>query len=221
MGLDVQQWVNVLTGKLKGAFEARLLFVGLQGSHRRGEAKPASDIDIVVILDTLSMEDLKHYKALIAGMSEKEKACGFIAGKDEIRNWPKMDIFQFKNDTMPLVGSLDGLVPEITRQDIEAYVRYSCANFYHMAVHSYLYDKNSDSLAFIVKPLLFLFQAMYYLRTGKYISSKKELAGMLTREEKEMLEMDVGQMSGQELERKYAGMIRYFSDGFVPGNKMR
>jgi len=57
--ISIDHWMTDLTAKLKEAFSDRLLFVGLQGSYRRGEANENSDIDAVVILDVLSMDALK------------------------------------------------------------------------------------------------------------------------------------------------------------------
>lgn len=214
MNFDVNNWVNDLTKKLKAGFADRLLFVGLQGSYRRGEAKQTSDIDVVVILDKLTVEDLKKYKQIINTMPEKEKACGFISGKKEIKNWPKMDIFQFKNDTKPIFGSLDNLVPLIKRQDIENYIKTSSANLYHMVVHSYLYDTNYDNLKLIAKPLFFIFQAITYLDTGKYISTKKKLLNILTREEKDILEMNMDCLSEVEFDIFCKKLIKYLSREF-------
>lgn len=214
MEFDVNNWINDLARKLKKVFADRLLFVGLQGSYRRGEAKPTSDIDVVVILDKLSIDDLKKYKQIISTMPEKEKACGFISGKYEINNWPKMDIFQFKNDTRPILGSLDELVPTIDRRDIENYIKNSSANLYHMAVHSYLYDKTYDNFKLITKSLFFLFQAIHYLKTGEYILSKINLINILDREEKEMLEINVDHLSEIEFEEFCSKLIKLLSKEF-------
>ena len=57
---DINVWLDIIIKKLQNEFGQRLLFVGLQGSYNRGEETPNSDIDIVVILDSLSFEDLKN-----------------------------------------------------------------------------------------------------------------------------------------------------------------
>lgn len=214
MDFDVNEWVNDLAEKLKNVFAQRLLFVGLQGSYRRGEAKPTSDIDIVVILDKLSIDDLKAYKRIISSMPEKEKACGFISGQKELKNWPKMDIFQFQHDTKPVFGTLNNLVPLIKKQDIKDYIKTSSANLYHMAVHSYLYDDNYDNFKAIKKSLLFLFQTIVYLDTGKYFATNKELVNILTKEQKEMLEVNIDGLSESELEKYCNKLIKYLSKEF-------
>jgi len=217
MSFDVNKWIDELVSKLKAAFGKRLLFAGLQGSYRRGEAKPASDIDVVVILDELSLDDLKKYRGIIDSMPENKKACGFISGRSQINNWPKIDIFQFKNDTRAVLGTLDGLVPVVEKKDIEDYVKTSCANLYHMTVHCYLYDRNTDILKQISKSLFFLFQAVNFLRTGRYAPSRKELCVLLPEEEKEMLQTGLDSLSEPEIEKFYDKLIRYFSKGMQLG----
>jgi len=214
MNFNVNDWINDLAKKLEKTFGNRLLFIGLQGSYRRGEAKPTSDIDVVVILDELGIENLKKYKQIIGTMPDNEKACGFISGKNEIKNWPKMEIFQFKNDTKAIFGSLDNLLPEVTKNDIETYIKTSSATLYHMVVHSYLYDKTYDNIKMVLKSLFFMFQAVEYLRNGKYISTKKELINILPQDEKEMLEINIDILSETEAEMFFDKLVKYLSKGF-------
>lgn len=63
----IESWITALTEKLKTTFGDRLLFVGLQGSYQRGEAHEDSDIDAVVILNVLTLDDLKQYSCHNAG----------------------------------------------------------------------------------------------------------------------------------------------------------
>ena len=81
--------------------------MGLQGSRARKEANENSDIDIVVILDNLSINDLKTYKEIISSLEHNNLFCGFISGMQEIKNWEKSDLFQFYFDTLPIYKSLD------------------------------------------------------------------------------------------------------------------
>ena len=87
--MDCLQWMTCLTQKLQAAFEKRLLFVGLQGSCQRGEATAQSDIDVVVLLDTVCLRELSLYRSILAEMPWNERACGFICGKEEFTHWPK------------------------------------------------------------------------------------------------------------------------------------
>ncbi|MCW6094952.1 nucleotidyltransferase domain-containing protein [Clostridium sporogenes] len=91
MIFSIDNWVEELVLKIKNEYGDRLAFIGLQGSYRRKEASDNSDIDIVVILNELTIQDLKKYRAIISHMPYKEKACGFISGKSEITGWEKSD----------------------------------------------------------------------------------------------------------------------------------
>ena len=50
---DITAYMEEFTAAMRREFGERLVFVGLQGSFRRGEAKEGSDIDAVTVLDEL------------------------------------------------------------------------------------------------------------------------------------------------------------------------
>ena len=50
---DHRAWAKMLAEKALAHFGARVWFMGLQGSVRRGAATESSDIDFVLILDRL------------------------------------------------------------------------------------------------------------------------------------------------------------------------
>ena len=54
----VDEYIQQLILSMKNVFGGRLLYVGLQGSYLRGEATENSDIDIMVIIENLSVQDL-------------------------------------------------------------------------------------------------------------------------------------------------------------------
>ncbi|WP_186450860.1 nucleotidyltransferase domain-containing protein [Sporomusa sp. KB1] len=93
MPFFINDWIDELVTKIKNEYRDRVAFIGLQGSYKRKEANDSSDIDIVVILNELTMKDLQKYRAIISQMPYKEKACGFISGQSEISNWEKSDLF--------------------------------------------------------------------------------------------------------------------------------
>jgi predicted nucleotidyltransferase len=53
--MDIDVWKDLFVRSLQERFGDRVWFVGLQGSYGRGEATEKSDIDMVVILDELSV----------------------------------------------------------------------------------------------------------------------------------------------------------------------
>ena len=84
--VDITTWMNDFLQNLNHTFENRVWFVGLQGSYGRGEATETSDIDIVVILDQLSVTDIQKYNAMLDTLPNRELICGFLSGKADIMN---------------------------------------------------------------------------------------------------------------------------------------
>lgn len=190
MSFQVEAWLELLTKKMKSVFADRILFLGLQGSYRRGEATQNSDIDIVLILDVLNFSDLCKYKALLAEMPFSEKACGFICGKDELWNWPKYDLFQLVHDTCALIGEASNLFPQLTPTDAQEAVRVGTANLYHEVCHSYLYGKTeAENLAGAYKTAFFVLRTVSFLRTGSMPPTKQALLSLLEEKEREILQI--------------------------------
>lgn len=192
MEFNIEDWLQDFTKKLFDQFNSRIKFVGLQGSYKRGEATENSDVDIVIILDRLTFEDLVEYKKIVHSMPFYEKVCGFISGEKEIYNWPKFDLFQLLNDTVSLHGNLYDFVPILKRNDILDSIKINTANLYHQMCHGYLFEnKDLEILYQGYKTAFFILQAIYYAENSEYIGSKKELAMLLEGEDKEILLVNI------------------------------
>ena len=99
---------------MRAGFGNRVRFLGLQGSRARGEAHEGSDIDVVVVLDEVSLCDLAQYRALLDRLPHRALVCGFVAGEQELRCWDAAELLQFYFDTVPVYGTLDFLRPALT-----------------------------------------------------------------------------------------------------------
>lgn len=188
-----EQMKRIVAG-LEKAFGKRLAFAGLQGSYLRGEATEYSDFDVMVVLDQLSIEDLQAYRAIIDELPDKEKACGFICGREELGHWPRYEIFQLQAGTKPYYGTLEGLLPRWEKQDIAQSISIATANLYHGLCHQYLYgaeDQRGEKLRPFYKAFFFILQLTTYSQRGRYYVTKKELRAALSQPEGEMLEMDM------------------------------
>ena len=108
--IEISSWMDKFVVVLEEHFGDRVWFVGLQGSYGRGEASETSDIDVVVILDELTAQDIQAYNAMLDTLPNRELICGFVSGKKELLNWEPSDLFQFYHDTTPIKGSLDELL---------------------------------------------------------------------------------------------------------------
>ncbi len=186
---NLKDWLAEIVGKIRGRFGKRVVFIGLQGSYKRGEATDTSDVDVVVILDELRIEDLKAYREIVRSMPDYEKACGFISGRAELQNWSKSDLFQFYFETESLYGDLTELIAPPEKDDIRRTVKLSAEALYHAACHSFVFDENpAETLSSLYKMTFFILQAEYYLKNNVYISTKKELLTSLTGADYEILQ---------------------------------
>lgn len=200
MNFNIDDWIDELALKIKKEYGDRVVFIGLQGSYKRKEANDSSDIDIVVILDELTIKDLKKYRAIISQMPYKEKACGFISGKSELLSWEKSDLFQFYYDTKPIYGSIDYLLPLIEKADVKRAVKIGACNLYHACCHNFIYEKSPEILSALYKSAFFILQAKYIDETNKYISSKTELVKYLDGMDKEILDICINRKKLTELD---------------------
>lgn len=173
--IDISTWMDKFLQTLTQNFGNRIWFVGLQGSYGRGEATETSDIDIVVILDEVSVTDIQTYNAMLDTLSHRKQICGFLSGKKEILNWEPSDLFQFYNDTKPIKGSLDELLLLIDDTAVSRAIKIGVCNIYHGCVHNMLYEKNEEILRGLYKSASFVVQAICFKQTGKYIRQQKDL----------------------------------------------
>lgn len=194
--IEIHTWLDSFLQILQETFGERIWFVGLQGSYGRGEATETSDIDLVVILDTLSVSDIQKYNDMLDTFKDREIICGFLSGKDELLSWETSDLFQFYYDTKPLRGSLDELLIHIDDAAINRAVKTGACNIYHACVHNMLYEKDEEILKGLYKSASFVVQAICFTQTGKYITLQKDLLGIVNEEERRIIEIFLNLKNG-------------------------
>ena len=186
--IEISSWMDKFVGVLEERFGDRVWFVGLQGSYGRGEASETSDIDVVVILDELTVEDIQTYNAMLDTLLNRELICGFVSGKKELMNWEPSDLFQFYHDTTPIKGSLDELLVLIDDVVIARAIKIGACNIYHGCVHNMLHEKSDDILKGLYKAASFVVQAICFQETGCYIKSQKALLEKVSGIERSIVE---------------------------------
>ena len=186
--IDINYWLEGFLDALDKIFGARVGFVGLQGSHGRGEATETSDIDMVVILDEVNAADLAAYHAMLDQLPYRELLCGFLSGKQEILNWDAADLFQLYHDTTPIVGSLDEVLERIDGAAANRAIKLGVCNLYHGCVHNILYDHSEDILKGLYKGASFVVQAIVFQETGKYYRHQTDLRQAVSPEERSILD---------------------------------
>jgi predicted nucleotidyltransferase len=185
--IDISAWMDQLLKELHIAFGQRLWFVALQGSYGRGEATEHSDIDAVVILDTLSASDLQLYNTLLDRMPHRELSCGFISGKEELLHWEPSDLLQLYYDTTPVYGSMDAVLPLLDRGAVDRAIKIGACNLYHGCVHNMLHGKSENTLKGLYKGASFVIQAICLRQTGRYCRHLEELAEAVAPAEQKIL----------------------------------
>ena len=181
--IDITAWMQSFLQILNEIFASRVWFVGLQGSYGRGEARDTSDIDVVVILDQLSVADIQKYNAMLDTLPNRNLVCGFLSGKDELLNWEPSDLFQFCHDTTPIKGSLDEVMAVIDEGAVNRAIKIGACNIYHGCVHNMLHEKSEDILKGLYKSASFVVQAIAFMQTGKYVKHQSELRDVVSTEE--------------------------------------
>lgn len=204
--INITVWMNKFLQTLNETFADRVWFVGLQGSYGRGEATETSDIDIVVILDKLSVSDIQKYSRMLDTLPNREQICGFLSGKKEILNWEAADLVQFYHDTKPVKGSLDELLLRIDENAINEAIKIGVCNIYHGCVHNMLHEKSEEILRDLYKSASFVVQVIHLKQTGNYITHQKDLLQAVDDDERVIVQtfldfknggtVDVPKMSG-------------------------
>lgn len=186
--IGITVWINQFLQTINEIFGNRVWFVGLQGSYSRGEAKETSDIDIVVILDELSVADIQTYNTMLDSLPHRELICGFLSGKEDILNWEPSDLFQFYHDTTPIKGDLDELLSLIDDTAVDRAIKIGVCNIFHSCVHNMLYEKSEEILKGLYKSASFVVQAICFKQTGKYISRQKDMLSIVSSDERVIIE---------------------------------
>ena len=219
MNFSIDNWMELYRRGVESCFGGRIWFLGIQGSYGRGEATEDSDIDVVLILDQVSPEDLREYRCLLDTLPNREKICGFVSGKEELLCWEPSDLFQFCYDTTPVTGSLEPLFERISREDVIRAVRIGACNVYHMCAHNLVHEKSGDILKGLYKSATFTLQAIGFLETGSYQKRKERLGASLPESDRRLLETGMElkgreQVSGEEFDR-LSGMLLSWASGWI------
>lgn len=216
MPFAIYPWMNELIRQLQRVFKYRLQAVGLQGSFRRGEETPQSDIDAVVILDKLTAQDISLYKDILSHMppTHAHPVCGFFGGKEELQNWPRADLFQFMQDTQWLCGGLTDVLPPPACEDARQAVQTAAGTIYHALVHTWVHGQlGPDFLKSLEKSAFFMLQAAHYMRTGRYIATKQQLLQALSQpDEREILRLSFTPLSQEALPGAAARLLNVCRD---------
>lgn len=215
--MEIWGWMRALKDRAEDTFGDRLVCLGLQGSYGRGEANENSDIDAVLILDAVSMEDLRKYQEILKWLPHREKVCGFVSGRDELMHWDRADLFQFCRDTHVILGSLDFAKGLTGDEDARRAVHIGACNLYHAVVHTVMHNPGMQAMAELYKSAFFLIRTYFYAENGVYINTHRELAECLTGETRQLVYDAVALRDGAEPESfdVLAGRLMKFASELI------
>lgn len=185
--LDMREWMAQYIGAVRDAFGERVRFIGLQGSRGRGEASEESDIDAVMVLDTLDAGDLARYSEAVERLPGRELLCGFVCGWPELARWEKSDLLSLILDTKPIYGDLSGLLDTIGEEDRRRAVLAGACGIYHACVHNLLHERDLGILKGLYKSAFFTIRTRRFVRTETYIGTRRELTEAVEPLEREIL----------------------------------
>ena len=103
-------------------------------------------------------------------------------------NWEPSDLFQFYYDTKPLKGNLDEVLERLDDTAVNRAIKIGVCNIYHGCVHNVLYEKSEDILRVLYKSASFVVQAIAFKQTGKYIKHQKDLLGVVSADERKIVD---------------------------------
>ena len=205
-------YISSLLACLKPILGERLLYAGLQGSYLRGEADENSDIDIMIVVDGMTVADLDSYRQTVMSLPDANKSCGFICGRDELLRWNPLEICHLLHSTKDYYGVLTDLVPAYTRYDVIAFVKLSLGNLYHEICHRYIHAPQVQNIAALpgtYKQVFFILQNLHFLETGSFIGTKQELLAALSERDKLVLETCISLGSGMSFDFEEAFALLY------------
>lgn len=145
--MNIDQWMTSAVQALRTSFGQNLLFVGLQGSYRRGTATPDSDIDIAVIFRHVDTSVLRSLRTTLDSLPYGHLAHGFTASAQDLKNWPQHELPGFFADTRPYYGDLEPLLPDLCHEDIVTGARTNAATLYHLLAHAIVAGEDLDMTA--------------------------------------------------------------------------
>ncbi len=214
---DLDQYLSDLLSACKTTFGDRLVYVGLQGSHLRGEASATSDIDVMLVLDRLTVPDLDAYRGILKRIGSYERSCGFVCSRDDLLHWTPLEAADLLYATKDLYGTLSELLPKATRTDEINSVKVGLGNLYHALCHRYLHTDRENSINKFrgtCKSLFFLIRSLHHLESGTFLLSKKALSEQVSASDRAMLDLSA-LPDGYDFDAAFASVIEWCQNAFL------
>lgn len=159
------------------------------GSYARGEAKPDSDHDLIIILKHADDDILLRMGEIFRGLEEWST---FVQTEEELRQYPLDGRLQFRFGLIPLYGGV--AVPAFTREDVANEIRVLARDIrfecrYRLLHAEPLYTdmaapfqkaRNARMLRYAAKLGVMALKARELLHAREYPVTREELRARLT-----------------------------------------
>ncbi len=168
----------------------------------------------MAVIDHISVEDLKTYRKVLVAIGNYDRSCGFICSKADLAHWNPLEICHLLHTTKDYYGELKNLVPAYTMDDERKYVQFSLNNLYHEICHRYIHadkERNISKLPTTCKSVFFIMQHLYYLSSGNFIPTKRELLACVQDEDKKVLELSLSlqENSDYDFDQAFSILFRW------------
>ena len=177
---EVDQWLAEFLARLKDRFSKRLVFVGHHGSWGRGEPRPESDIDCMVVVDHIEDLDLVTFRDIVSSMPDAEKlGSGIFLSVAELKQIPRSYLVQFFHGREVLYGSIEGVIAPPTREDLIEDIKFKADANLHTARDYLLYPNDLSvavhKLKYHFKNCFYALQSWSLLTKGEFIPTKNQI----------------------------------------------
>lgn len=177
---QVDAWLSEFVTKLKNNYGSRLRWVGHHGSWGRGEPGPESDIDFLVLIDTIDKDDLFLFRDTVSSMSDAQPlGSGLLMSVEELQQTRRVYIMQFFYGRKELYGSVEGIVSPPCAEDFINDIRLKASDNLLAARHYLLFPHNltkvAPKLKYPFKNCFYALQSRLLLTQGKFIATKNEI----------------------------------------------
>ncbi|MBA7602910.1 hypothetical protein ES703_10006 [subsurface metagenome] len=177
---QVDAWLADFLANLRDRFGDRLVFVGHHGSWGRGEPRPESDIDCMVVVDRIEDEDLTAFRDIMSSMPNAEKlGSGILMSVTELKQTPRSYLSQFFYGRKVLYGSIEGIIAPPTRDDLIEDIKFKADNNLHTARDYLLFPHDLPvvvhRLKYHFKNCFYALQSWFLLTKGEFIPTKNQI----------------------------------------------
>ena len=159
------------------------------GSYARGEAKPDSDHDLIIVLKRADDDVLLRMAEIFR---EREEWSTFVQTEEELRQYPRDGRLQFHFGLVPLYGGIEP--PAFTREDIANDIRVLARDIRFECRYRLLHSepaysslplefqraRNARMLRYAAKLAVLALKARELLSGREYPATQEELRARLT-----------------------------------------